>query len=400
MDSNSFDNAFRVSFPDLIRLRIYLKSYFGNQLRYLKLLINFLKISEETMKKLVLILLYLFMSGILYAQAADEAESLVKDGVVLEDEGKSDSAVAYYQRALVLDKNNLMALTEMSYSLLSLGRYDDAIKFCRRAIKTHPGDDGLKIVYVSYGNAYDMLRKTARSIEIYDEGLRMFPEYFQLYYNKGITLLGENKSEAAMACFQRSVTLNPDHASSHNALARLLLSDNRKIPALLAFCRFLSLEPESKRSNPALTYIQKIMKGNVVVTGKNAVAVQISPGNFIKSGKQMVNDFSSTELMLGMSSALAHDSVNRDKSEVEQFISEFGTACGSLKETEKDNYGFYWDYYVPYFTEMNEKGLIKTFAYIIFSSSENSDVREWIKSHNTEIDDFNKWSDGFSWRIN
>lgn len=352
------------------------------------------------MKKLVLILLYLFMSGILYAQAADEAESLVKDGVVLEDEGKSDSAVAYYQRALVLDKNNLMALTEMSYSLLSLGRYDDAIKFCRRAIKTHPGDDGLKIVYVSFGNAYDMLKKTARSIEIYDEGLRMFPEYFQLYYNKGITLLGENKSEAAMACFQRSVTLNPDHASSHNALARLLLSDNRKIPALLAFCRFLSLEPESKRSKPALTYIQKIMKGNVVVTGKNAVAIQISPDNFIKSGKQMLNDFSSTELMLGMSSALAYDSVNRDKSEVEQFISEFGTICSSLKETEKDNYGFYWDYYVPYFTEMNDKGLIKTFAYIIFSSSENSDVREWIKSHNTEIDDFNKWSDGFSWRIN
>jgi Tfp pilus assembly protein PilF len=352
------------------------------------------------MKKLVLVLLYLFMSCILYAQAADEAESLVKDGVVLEDDGKSDSAIAFYQQALVLDKNNLMALTEMSYSLLSLGRYDDAIKFCRRAIKTHPGDDGLKIVYVSYGNAYDMLKKTARSIEIYDEGLRMFPEYFQLYYNKGITLLGENKSEAAMACFQRSVTLNPDHASSHNALARLLLSDKKKIPALLAFCRFLVLEPESKRSKPALAYLQKIMKGNVVVTGKNSVTIEISPDNLIKNGKQKANDFSSTELLLGMSSALAFDSINRDKSEVEQFISEFGTVCNSLKETEKDNYGFYWDYYVPYFTDMNDKGLIKTFTYIIFSSSENSDITDWIKSHSKEIDDFNKWSDGFSWRIN
>ena len=352
------------------------------------------------MKKWVFVLVYLFITSMMYAQAPDEAESLVKEGVSLEDAGKSDSAIAYYQQALVLDKNNLMALTEMSYSLLSLGRYDDAIKFCRRAIKTHPGDDGLKIVYVSYGNAYDMMKKTAKSVEIYDEGLRMFPEYFQLYYNKGITLLGENKSEAAIACFQRSVTLNPDHASSHNALARLLLSDNRKIPALLGFCRFLVLEPESKRSKPALTYVQKIMKGNVVVTGKNSVTIEISPGNLGKNGKQPVNDFSLTELLLGMSSSLLHDSINRDKTEVDQFISEFGTICGSLKETEKDNYGFYWDYYVPYFTEMNEKGLIRTFAFIVFSSSENSEVTDWIKSHSTEIDDFNKWSDGFSWRIN
>jgi Tfp pilus assembly protein PilF len=355
------------------------------------------------MKKMILLLMFPLISSILFGQQQEDAEKLVQEGVSLEDDGKSDSAISNYLKALELDKDNLMALTEMSYSLLSVGQYDEAIKYCKRAIKTHKGDNGLKIVYVSYGNAFDMLKKSVKSIEVYNEGIKLFPEYFQLYYNKGISLTGENKNEDAILCFQKAITLNPDHAASHYAIGKLLFSDNKRVPALLAFCRFLALAPEVTKSKEGLDYVQKIMKGDVPVNDKNSVTVHLSP-DLNRSGtndkEQKPNNFYTTDLILSVSAARNDDSSNQTITEIGRFINRFGTVCNSLKETEKDNYGFYWDYYVPYFTEMSDKDLVKTFAYIAFASSEDPAVSDWLKSHKTDVDNFYKWSEAFSWRIN
>ena len=102
--------------------------------------------------------------------------------------------------------------------------------------------------------------------------------------------------------------------------------------------------------------------------------------------------------MLALSAALDNDSSYKQKTAVEKFIRKFSPLCGYLKETEKDNYGFYWDYYVPYFTEMYDKDFITTFAYIAFSSK-TADVKDWLDLHKTEIEKIYKWSEGFKWRI-
>ncbi len=118
--------------------------------------------------------------------------------------------------------------------------YDEAIDYCKKAIDKHPFENALKSAYVTYGNALDALKKPDKSIELYDEGIKKFPEFYQLYFNKGITLSSINQIDEAVSCLQRSISLNPKHAGSNNALARLLYSQNKNIPALLAFCRFFN----------------------------------------------------------------------------------------------------------------------------------------------------------------
>ena len=114
---------------------------------------------------------------------------------------------------------------------------EESIKCCEKAIETHPEEEGLKMVYVTYGNALDGLNKTDRSIEVYDEGLKQFPDFYLLHFNKGITLWSVKKYNDALLCFQMS-KLNPKHASSHNAIARVSKINDTRIPALLAYCRF------------------------------------------------------------------------------------------------------------------------------------------------------------------
>ena len=350
------------------------------------------------LRKIFLLLIFPLFSSVAFGQQKDAADNLVKEGVGLQDAGQVDSAMSRYRQALELDKNNLLALAEMAYSLLSIEKYDESIDFSKRAIKTHPRDPGLKTVYVSYGNALDGLGKTDKSIDIYNEGIKIFPDYFYLYYNKGISQHALHKTDEALLSFQKSAILNPAHASSHNAIGHLLFNNNN-IPALLAFCRFLVLESASKRAADNLDNVQKIMNAHVSVSPEDRISVNVSPEMLDTKKKNQPNNFSSAELELALSSALDNDSASVNKTVVEKFIRKFSALCRYLKETEKDNYGFYWDYYVPYFIEMNDKDLVTPFAYIAFTASKTPDVTEWLDLHKTEISEFYKWSEGFKWRI-
>jgi tetratricopeptide (TPR) repeat protein len=352
------------------------------------------------MKKFKLALLIMLFSSFALAQNKEEAEKLVDEGVAYHDKGDYEGAITRYDKALLLDKDNLLALAEKAFSLLSLQKYDEAILYCQKAIEKHPAEKDLKSVYVTYGNALDALMKTDKAIALYEEGINKFPEYYQLYFNKGITLSSVKKIDEALQCFQKSAGLNPKHAGSNNALARLMYSQDKNIPAILAFCRFLIIEPQSKRAEENLGFLQKIMKANVKQTGENAITINLDSkmlDDKNKNGKVKENNFRSTELILSMDAALDFSEKNLKKTDVEQFIRKFETICASLKETKKDNFGFYWDYYVPYFTELAEKKLIEPFAYIAFASSDKPEISKWLENHKSEINKFYDWNKGFNW---
>ncbi len=356
------------------------------------------------MKKTFLIFTLTLLSNILMAQQKNEAEKLVNDGIPYHDKGDYDGAISKYNKALELDKDNLLALTEKAFSLLLLKKYDESIQCCQLAIEKHSGEKELKTIYVTYGNATDELKRTDKSIEIYNEGIKLFPNSYQLYYNKGITLSSIKKYAEAILCFEKAISINPKHSSSHNAIGQLLNNKNERIPSLLATCRFLILEPESKRAKNNLIRLQEIMNGNVEKSDKKGgVTVYISEkmlGDTLANGKPAENSFSTTDMILRMTTALDFDKKNKNKTDVEQFIRKFETVCASLEEVQKNNFGFYWDFYVPYFIEMKNKQLINTFAYIAFASSENPEVTKWLKSHPDETTKFYDWSKSFVWKTN
>lgn len=355
------------------------------------------------MKKTILLLLFPLLSNISVAQEKEKAEKLVSEGINYHDKGDYEGALNKYIKALELDKDNLFALAEKATTYLAQEKYDNVIEVCKRAISAHPGESDLKNVYVAYGNALDGLKKTDESIKIYDAGLKVFPDYYQLHFNKGITLSSIKKYDEAILCFQKSVALNPKHAGSHNAIARMLDYQNKRIPSLLAYSRFLILEPTGKRAVGNLANAQVITNGsgNAEKTGRKSVTINLSPDMLADTtvdGKPKENSFTSTDLILTMSSALDFDKKYKKETEVEKFTRKMETVCSSLSETKKDNYGFYWNYYVPYFIELKEKGFLETFGYICFASSEDKAVAKWLKSHEKEVDEFYDWSKAFEWK--
>lgn len=352
------------------------------------------------MKRILTILVFTLTFNFSFGQDRLAAEKLIDEGIELHDKGNYKGAISKYDKALKLDKDNLNALIEKSMSLYYTKKYKETIKICLYILDQKGYSDNLKLVYVNLGNAYDEIKEPEKALETYDKGIKMFPDSYLLYYNKAVTLSGLERKEDALECFQKSVKLNPAHGSSHNGLARLATSIDGRIPALLAFCRFLSLEPRGRRAEDNLAEVLKIMGQNVEKKGNKNITINISSsllGDTTENGTPNENSFSSIDLILSLDAAFDFDEKNEKKSDVEQFLRKFENIVSSLEEGYDENYGFYWDYYAPYFIQMKRNGMLETFAYVIFLSTDNTEVNKWINDHYSDAQKFMKWSYNYTW---
>lgn len=344
--------------------------------------------------KVKTLLLLLFFSAA-YAQNKTEADKLVDEGVVLHDKGDYEGAISNYNKALEIDKDNLLALTEKAMTLNSSGNYDEAIKVSKQAILTHPKED-LSTLYVSYANSLDHLQRFDEALKIYDEGIQKFPDYYQLYFNKGICYANSTTPNEAIVYFQKALSLNPNHPGSLNAIG-VMESGSNRIPAILAFSRFLVLEPQTARAKKNFESLQNLLMQGVKQENEGITINVNSDVIGDSKGKKKENDFSQADLILSMAAGLDFDKMNEAKTDVEKFIAKFETICSSLDETKKRNSGFYWKNLVPYFIEMKNKKLVGTFGYIAFATSGNEDVAKWLKQNQAEIEKFYNWSTYYNW---
>lgn len=323
---------------------------------------------------------------------------MVNEGVSLHDRGDFEGAIAKYDEALKADTDNFLALSEKAYSLLALGKPDETVKICKYTLDKHENAKDLSLVFVTYGNALDMLKEPKKSIAIYNQGIKKYPDFYLLHFNKGITLAGQEKYDDASLSFQAALKGNPAHASSHNALARITAGTNQKVAGLLAYCRFLALEQKTQRAKENAAALLGIMGSGVKQTGENAITISVDAGTLNQMNKKSKkeNDFSSAELMLSLSGAMDYEEPFKNENPAQRLARKMGSLIGFLGETANDNRGFFWDHYVPYFVEMKEKNFLEPFSNIVQSTAGDTAATEWLNTHAEDVQKFLTWSKGFA----
>lgn len=83
-----------------------------------------------------------------------DAEGLTRLGVVYEEFGDDDAAIAKYQEVIALDKINIMAWTNLAAMYKKMGKYEDAKNAYMQAIEIFPKDTqsytNLADLYMNY----------------------------------------------------------------------------------------------------------------------------------------------------------------------------------------------------------------------------------------------------------
>lgn len=353
-----------------------------------------MKSSARSMLKCIITFLFIIYG---YYGNAQSARELVDQGVALHDKGAFEDAIKKYDEALAIDPSNCDAIFEKSYTLMELKKYDDSEKLLKLVLKDCKESQIRKMSYVNYGTLLDFQGKIKDALKMYQKGIKEFPDSYLLFFNKGITENSAGETEDAKSSFQKAMQLNPYHASSHNALARLEIGKSR-VKAMIGLFTFLLIEPEGARAKQNLELFDKLFMQGINQKDEKNTVISIDAALLDPKRKTKEDDFSSLELIL---SFLGADNKTPDtlgfNTDGERLSYKMQLFFNGLSNTAKESKGFYTNFYVPFLKQMKEKDLVTTACYIALSSTGKDETLLWLDQNKEKVTAFNNWFEKYEW---
>ena len=155
------------------------------------------------------------------AECYDSAASLAGDGSAdphaftgdaLQYMGRTEEALAHYDRAIKADPGHTIALFKKAEALLALNRVDDAREWCGRAIESDPGD---AMPHHTMGNILMRLGDHEAAIAEYAEAVGIDPASFRSYANMGTSHIKAGRPDEALRCLDSALRIDPGYAYAH-----------------------------------------------------------------------------------------------------------------------------------------------------------------------------------------
>jgi tetratricopeptide (TPR) repeat protein len=334
--------------------------------------------------------LFLMVLCTLKLAAQTDAENLIKQGVALYDSGKFEEAIAKYKQSYAIDSNSAVLFSEMSMTYLQLQDYATAESLCKRAFDHFAGASALKYIYDTYASCLDEQGKTQEALAAYNKGISLYPGFFELYFNKAITLYNLKKPYEARTNFQMALKLNPDNTSSYLYLGFIEDGFGNRIPAIVCYSAYLLRRPEGEKAKKLLPYfITKVDSLYYYVKTGSSTATMSSAG---PRSDTTAYDYGTVESAMTLYYAMAAIEPEKDKEVLDHFKTNLTLLMELLANERKDHSNFYLDNLVPVFADMDKDKKIDGYIYYI-NSFENTDptVQKLVKKHQREIDSFLKW---------
>ncbi len=331
-----------------------------------------------TTHKLALLFLLLSSSLIAFGQDSD-FDKLVNEGIAFHDKGEYENAINSYQKALSIDPNSSLANYEISFSYISAKDYKNAEKYSKKVIKLK--GDNIANAVITYGNALDLQGKTKQAIKVYEKAFDDF-DYYLLYYNHAIACFNSGNLDKAYHSAIKAITNNSSHASSHLILSKIMEKQGDRIKAMLPLYFFLLIEPNSSRSAVEYPKLRNYIDYGVNKKANNDINVSVPTNDD--------PNFGAAEMMLSLSKASNSLEENKGKNELTLFAENSNGLFSILGELKKENSGFWWDFYVPFYYDLANENLTEAFSYYI-SLSQGNEVNKWFDENDEEFQRFKEW---------
>ena len=150
--------------------------------------------------------------------------------------GRHEEVLKCCDRALKLDSQDSGFWKLKGVGLLSMERYREAIPCFQQAEKLGDASvaelitDCRRFVspdadrYFRLGSQYQQEGNNAEAIRCYEKGLAIDSSAAQIWTNKGAALMALNRAQEAVACFDRAISLSPADPGAWNNKAIALMS--------------------------------------------------------------------------------------------------------------------------------------------------------------------------------
>ncbi|MDE5608122.1 MAG: hypothetical protein K2I64_04220 [Muribaculaceae bacterium] len=354
------------------------------------------------LKRLTLTIMLLLAGGFYgYTQdgidelSATDRELLYK-AVDLVDGDMSESALEDFDMLAKKYPKNYLVQYERAYALYSLHRYDQVIK-AQEFFLSHKDADELAFQLV--GNAYDITGDRRKAAEIYNEGLKRYPNSGKLYLELGNIYNLDKDYDKAFENYNTGIRVDPNFASNYFQAANLYLnSEGGKVWGLIYAEAEILLAPSNEfRHQQMASMMVDCFRENIKLnydSAKTSLSVTLTPTRTIRIDPEThivyLNFPGVYETVLQtplMSMLLNHEQFTAS---IPQLIEIRRGAIDTYYALTDNLYGKSM-YMMEFQKEVIDAGHWDAYNYFIFSGCYPEEFDAWYEEHEEEFDSFVDW---------
>jgi tetratricopeptide (TPR) repeat protein len=225
--------------------------------------------------KTIGLFLFLIAGQICYGQNTNEK---LNEAIKLMDNGKVDESITLLQEGMKLEPDRFDYPYEMAYAYYLKSNYEESIKILEK-IEKHPSVSN--VLFQLLGNSYDSMKNSTKAIEVYERGLKKFPNSGNLYLELGVIHLKDENKNAALTYFEKGIEMAPAFPSNYYWASKIFCSSTEEVWGMIYGELFMNLERNSKRTAEISKLLFDTYKGEIKFNGENPVSVSFSKNSTV-----------------------------------------------------------------------------------------------------------------------
>jgi len=164
---------------------------------------------------------------------------------------------AYNAKLIRENPNHLEARIELGRTRFLMGRFDEAVKQLRWAVRLN--SRSAKAHY-NLGKAYEAKRLISKAEDHYFAAIELDPHYFAAHMDLASMYMGAKDFQKAKKHLDQALNLIPDHFGVFINLGMLSLHQRQPEMAVKYFTRAIQIEPNSKLAAQNLEFAKRLLR--------------------------------------------------------------------------------------------------------------------------------------------
>jgi tetratricopeptide (TPR) repeat protein len=201
----------------------------------------------------------------------------------LDDQGKTEEAIAHYREAIRINPNYADAHNNLGIALGSRGDIDEAIEHYEKALTRKPDDPDINC---NIGVALAATGRLDEAVVHFTKALRVAPGSVRAHYSLGLALAQQGRGAKAIPHFREVLRLSPKNPQAANDLAWLLATNpdeklrNGAEAVQLAerACRMTDFRNPGTLDTLAAAYAEDGRFEDALATARKALTLAVSSG--------------------------------------------------------------------------------------------------------------------------
>ncbi len=177
-----------------------------------------------------------------FVESGSEGEQFIQTGDLLFDQGRVNLALEQYKQAIQEGVETAALYFKMGYAYQTVfNKLDEALSYYNLALGL---DDNIVLAYNNRGTVQYTMGNFADALADFNRAIRLDSDNAELYYNRGNVYDEMGNVEKAEADFIQALDLDPSHDSAYNNLGILYFRQESYELALAQYNQAIALNPE------------------------------------------------------------------------------------------------------------------------------------------------------------